>query len=353
MRIMVYDGPKQLRVEEQESLTVGAGEVKIRTICSGISHGTEMSVYRGAAPFFRRKSDPETRLFVDAKDGETWQYPIRSSDPGVWYMGYASVGEVIETGSDVTKVKKGDIVICSAPHQSEAVKPEADVIILPEGIEPEHAITFTNLITAYNGIMDTHILLGETVVVSGLGMLGQMVVQMAKMSGAAKVYGIDMIDKRLAVALENGCDEVFSPLTTKDIAGEIRKRTNNRGADKVIEVTGNAKALKEALRSAAPETTITALGWYQGNLKDVDLSEEFHHNRLGIKQSQTNFVDPSLRHLWDYNRRVETCLTIMKQLKFDNLVTHRIPYSDVAKAYQIVDQHPEEVIQVVITYGEE
>lgn len=352
MKIMVYDGPRQLRVEERDSLPVGANEVKIRTICSGISHGTEMNVYRGAAPFFRRKSDPETRLFVDAGQGDTWKYPIYSSDPGVWYMGYASVGKVIETGANVTKVKKGDRVICQAPHQSEAVKTEEDVVILPMGIEPEHAITLTNLITAYNGIMDTRILLGETVVVSGLGMLGQMVVQMVKMSGAAKVYGIDMIDKRLKAALENGCDEVFSPLTTKDIAMEIRKRTNNRGADKVIEVTGNAKALQEAMRLAAPETTITALGWYQGQLKDVDLSEEFHHNRLGIKQSQTNFVDPSLRHLWDYNRRVESCLEIMKKLKFTNLITHRIPYDDVAEAYRIVDQHPEDVIQVVITYQE-
>jgi len=352
MKIMVYDGPKQLRVEEKESLPVGAGEVKIRTICSGISHGTEMNVYRGAAPFFRRKSDPETRLFVDAGAGETWQYPIRSCDPGVWYMGYASVGEVIETGNNVTKVKKGDVVVCSAPHQTEAVKSEDDVVILPDGINPEYAVTFTNLITAYNGIMDTHIILGETVVVSGLGMLGQMVVQMAKMNGASKVYGIDVIERRLEAALENGCDEVFSPMKTKDIAKEIRKRTNNRGADKVIEVTGNAKALQEALRSAAPETTITALGWYQGKLNDVDLSEEFHHNRLGIKQSQTNFVDPSLRHLWDYNRRVETCLDIMKKLKFSNLITHRMPYNNVAEAYQIVDQHPEDVIQVVITYEE-
>jgi len=350
MKIMVYDGPKKLRIEETESLPVGANEVKIRTICSGISHGTEMNVYRGAAPFFRRKSDPDTRLFVDAQKGETWQYPIRSCDPGVWYMGYASVGEVIEVGNDVTKIKKGETVVCSAPHQSEAIKSEDDVVILPDGIDPEYAVTFTNLITAYNGIADTHILLGETVVVSGLGMLGQMVVQMAKMNGASKVYGIDVIDRRLEAAMENGCDEVFSPLKIKDIAMQIRNRTNNRGADKVIEVTGNGKALQEALRIAAPETTITALGWYQGELRGVDLSEEFHHNRLGIKQSQTNFVDPSLRHLWDYNRRIETCLNIMKELKLSNLITHRIPYDDVAKAYQIVDQHPEDVIQVVITY---
>lgn len=353
MKIMVYDGPGQLRIEESESLPVKAGEIKIQAICSGISHGTEMNVYRGAAPFFRRKSDPDTRLFVEAQAEETWHYPIRSCDPGVWYMGYSSVGRVIEVGVGVTKVKPGNIVISASPHQTEAVKEEDDVVILPEGISPEYAITFTNLITAYNGIMDTRIILGETVVVSGLGMLGQMIVQMAKMSGAAKVYGIDMIEKRRQAALEDGCDEVFSPVETQDIALEIRKRTNNRGADRVIEVSGNEKALQQALRCAAPETTITALGWYQGSLKDVDLSEEFHHNRLGLKQSQTNFVDPALRHMWDYERRVESCLEIMKKLKLSNLITHRIPFDEVARAYQIVDKHPEEVIQVLITYEEE
>ncbi len=350
MKIMVYDGPRQITVQNAPELPMKENEVRIQTICSGLSHGTEMSVYRGAAPFFRRKYDPDTRLFEDADITETWQYPIKSCDPGVWYMGYANVGKVIEVGTAVKSVKVGDVVYSSAPHQSEVVRAETDVIVLPDRIKPEDAIFFTNLMTTFNGILDSHIKLGDTVVVMGLGVLGQLVSQMAKMSGAFRVYGIDMFETRLEAALENGCDQVFNPSKYSDLAKEIRKLTNNKGADIVIEVTGNSMALNEAVRIAAPETSVIALSWYQGMIKGLDLSEEFHHNRIGIKQSQTNNIDPALRNLWDDKRRTEACLKILEDLKLDNLITHKIPYDDVAAAYEIVDKNPEKVIQVLMTY---
>lgn len=345
---MMYEGPGCLKMIEVPSPDMGAGQIRLKSICSGVSHGTEMNVYRGLAPFFRKKQDPETRLFLKAREDESWDYPIKSCDPGVWFMGYASVGRVTETGKDVSGIKVGDIVACSAPHQEENVIDACQAVILPDGISPEAGILFTNLITAYNGIMDTHIHLGDVVVVSGLGVIGQLVVQMARMSGASRVYGIDVIEKRRKAALENGCDEVFHP-SEKDVALEIRKRTSNRGADKVIEASGSPRALNEAIRIAAPETTVTALAWYQGGLSSVDLSEEFHHNRIGIKQSQTGTVDPSFSNLWNYPRRVEMCLEILNKLKTENLMT-TFDYEDIASAYQIIDKEPEKVIQVMITY---
>ncbi len=348
MKAIMYEGPRELKVIEVPKLPMNEDQIRLKSIYSGVSHGTEMNVYRGLAPFFRKKQDPATRLFVAAAENEVWEYPVKSCDPGVWYMGYASVGEVIEVGSKVEGVKVGDIVACSAPHQEENVIAAKDAVVLPESIAPEKGVLFTNLITAYNGIMDTHINLGDTVVVSGLGVLGQLVAQMAKMSGAHKVYGVDVLEKRRNAALENGCDEVFDPASC-DVAMEIRKRTNNRGADKVVEVSGNGRALNEAIRIAAPETTITALAWYQGALSTVDLSEEFHHNRIGIKQSQTGAMDPSFSGLWNYARRVETCLTLLEKLKTDNLFTE-FKYDDISTAYQTIDKEPEKIIQAVITY---
>ena len=76
-------------------------------------------------------------------------------------MGYASVGEVIEVGSAVTGIRVGDIVTVSAPQQEENVVYAADAVILPKEIPAEKGILFTNLITAYNGIMDTMQLYGS------------------------------------------------------------------------------------------------------------------------------------------------------------------------------------------------
>lgn len=348
MKAIMYEGPRELKVIEVPKQKMSEGQIRIKSMYSGVSHGTEMNVYRGLAPFFRKKQDPETRLFVPAEENEVWEYPVKSCDPGVWYMGYASVGEVIETGSKVVGIAVGDLVACSAPHQEENVINAEDAVLLPKSIPPEKGVLFTNLITAYNGIMDTHISLGDVVVISGLGVIGQLLVQMAKMSGAYKVYGVDVLEMRRDAALENGCDEVFDP-SVCDTALEIRKRTKNRGADKVIEASGNARALNEAIRIAAPETTVTALAWYQGGLSAVDLSEEFHHNRIGIKQSQTGAVDPSFSNLWDYARRVDTCLHILENLKTDNLFTE-FAYDEIQSAYQMIDKEPDKIIQAVITY---
>ena len=348
MKAIMYKGPRDLEVIQVSRQDMGEDQIRLKSLYSGVSHGTEMNIYRGIAPFFRKKQDPETRLFLPAEEDELWEYPVRSCDPGVWYMGYASVGEVIEVGKNVEGIKIGDLVACSAPHQEENVIYAKDAVLLPPDIPAEKGVLFTNLITAYNGIMDTHINLGDVVVISGLGVIGQLLVQMAKMSGAAKVYGIDVLEKRRQAALENGCDEVFDP-GAGDIALEIRKRTENRGADKVIEASGNGKALNEAIRIAAPETTVTALAWYQGALSSVDLSEEFHHNRIGIKQSQTGAVDPAFSNLWNYDRRVKTCLHILEKLKTDNLFTE-FSYDHIQEAYNTIDKEPGKVIQAVITY---
>lgn len=350
MRIMVYEGPKKLVIKEIDDLIINKDEIRIKTLYSGISHGTEMNVYRGVAPFFNRTNDGDVHLFRKASDNEKWDYPIKSCDPGVWYMGYASVGKVIEIGSDIKNIKVGDIVYSNAPHQSQVIKNENEVVKLPSGINPEFGIFYTNLITAFNGILDTRIKLGDNVAVSGLGVLGQLVVQMAKLSGASNVFGIDLVPKRLEIALKNGADKVFNPLKVDDVAYAIRKETNNMGTDAVIEVTGNQKALNEAIRIAAPDTVVTALGWYQGPSSSLMLSDEFHHNRITIRSSQTGNIDPKIRHMWDNERKEKICLDLLSKLELENLITHKIPFEDATIAYEMIDRLDKDIIQVVLTY---
>ncbi len=350
MKIMVYEGPKKLVISEVDNLLINEDEMRIKTLFSGISHGTEMNVYRGLAPFFNRTNDGDLHLFRKANDSEKWDYPIKSNDSGVWYMGYASVGKVIEVGANIKNIKVGDIVYSNAPHQSEVIKKENEVVKLPKGIKPEWGVFYTNLITAYNGILDTRIKLGDNVAVSGLGVLGQLVVQMAKLSGATNVFGIDLLSKRLETALKNGADKVFNPLEVDDVAYAIRKETNNLGTDAVIEVTGNQRALNEAIRIAAPDTVVTALGWYQGPSTNLMLSDEFHHNRITLRSSQTGAIDPKIRHMWDNERKEKICLDLLSKLELENLITHKIPFDDVAKAYDMIDKLDKDIIQVVLTY---
>ncbi|MBN2853895.1 MAG: zinc-binding alcohol dehydrogenase, partial [Clostridia bacterium] len=216
MKILVYEGPRKLVVEEVKDFPMNDDEMRIRTLYTGVSHGTEMNVYRGDAPFFNRRNAYDIRLFRPASTDEKWNYPIRSCDPDVWYMGYANVGEVVETGRNIKNIKAGDIVYSNAPHQSMIIKKENEVRVLPKNLKPECGVFYTNLMTTFNAILDSRIKLGDNVAISGLGTMGQLLVQLAKMSGALNVYGIDLLDKRLETALINGADKVYNPMEVED-----------------------------------------------------------------------------------------------------------------------------------------
>lgn len=350
MKILVYNGPGDLCVEEAEDFVLGADQLRVKTLYSGVSHGTEMSVYNNYVPQFSKYQDPVTKLLLPVdKEHQAWKYPIRSCDPDVWALGYSNIGEVIEVGSDVTGFKAGDRVFSASCHQSQVVKPASEFIKLDEGIDPREAVVLFNLKTTYTAILDAKIKLGDVVVISGLGLLGQLCVQMAKMSGALKVYGIDMYANRREAALENGCDEVFNPADGQDIAMEIRKRTENRGADVVIEVSGNTRALNEAIRIAAPDTTVVVVSWYQNEAKGLYLGDEYHHNRITLRQSQSAHVAPEYAHMFNEERRQKTLQEILKKLTFHSLL-QEVRFENAPDAYKQIHDHPEEVIQVVFSY---
>jgi len=349
MRIAMYTAPKTMKVQElDEKKALGAGQVRVSSLYSGISHGTEMNVYRGIAPFFEKKYDPEFRLFVPAEKSEKWSYPIRSCDPGVWYLGYSLCGRVTEVGKDVTSLKVGDTVHINASHQSEHCVDADKAVKLPATLDPRYGIFLTNLLTAYNGILDSDIKLGDNVVVMGQGVIGQLVAQLARLSGAT-VFVVDMIENRLKVAKENGAYETINPASAGDVAMMIRKLTAGRGSDVVIEASGSPKGLQEAIRIAAPESKVIALSWYQGAAV-MNFADEFHHNRITIRCSQANFTRPEFAHIWPFERKIAYCASLLSKLSLGSLITNEYVFEDIQKAYQTIDEHPENVIQCILKY---
>lgn len=349
MKIAMYTGPKALVTEEVESPEhLGDNQVRVQTLYSGISHGTEMNVYRGSAPFFEEKYDPALRLFVPADQNEKWGYPIRSCDPGVWYLGYSASGKVVEVGSSVQNLAVGDLVYINASHQSEHCVDAKKAIKLPASIDPRFGVFMTNLMTAFNGTLDSDIKLGDVVVVIGLGVIGQLSAQLAKLSGAT-VYVIDLIERRIQVALKNGADFGINPAEINDVAAFVREQTAGRGADVVIDASGSQHGLQQAIRIAAPETKVIALSWYQGEIK-INLADEFHHNRITIRCSQANYTRPDQAQLWPFERKLEFCVSLLEKLQLSPLVTNEYPFERIQDAYQAIDEKSENIIQSVLKY---
>jgi threonine dehydrogenase-like Zn-dependent dehydrogenase len=346
-KVIVFTQPKTIRIEDQPDPPLDAKQVRVQTLFSGISAGTELTAYRGSNPYLHKQWDAASRLFLPA-ESPAQPYPLVG-----W--GYEEVGKVIEIGAEVTELHTDDVVYGTWGHRTHHVLEEsyASKRIKPAGLDPLLAICSHIGPIALNGILDANIHIGENVAIFGLGVIGQLTAQLAKRSGA-RVFGIDLIEKRLALASQLGAIDVAINPRDESPAEKIKSLTNGRGADVSIEVSGSARALHEAIRAAAYSARVVALGFFQGEASGLYLGEEFHHNRIQLISSQISNVDPALTHRWDRLRLIHTIMSLQVDgmLNLRPLITHLIPFQRAAEAFEILDTTPAEALQVVLDFAD-
>jgi len=342
-KVVKFTAPYQVAILDYPERELAPDEVRIATLYSGISSGTELSHYRGTNPGVRKKYDPLSRLF--RCDDATHWYP-RSS-------GYEEVGEVVEIGPAVEGVDLGDIVFGTWQHYSTHIldgETAGKHKLLP-GLEPIQGIFSQIGAIALNGILDAQINVGEVVAVFGQGTLGLIVTQLAKLAGAS-VIAVDLHTKRLELASSLGADVVINPEQVEP-AEEIKRLTEGRGADVCVEVSGSTSALNEAIRSVAYSGKIVTLGFFQGETKDLYLGEEFHHNRVQLICSQISGINQAYAYRWDHFRLVRTIMELQGRgtLHLRELVSEVYPFEQAADAYQRLDSDPASVVQLVLDFG--
>ena len=343
-KALVVTGPRQLAYETYDDPPLKPDEVRIQTLYSGISAGTEMSQYRGTSPYMNKRWDETNRLYLPS-DVPSWTYPVPN-------IGYEEVGRVIEVGSAVSDVSLGVRVFGAWWHRTHHVA-NLDYVrprLLPHGAEEIFGIFNHIGAVGLNGVHDGRIRLGETVAVFGLGTLGQIVTQAARASGA-RVIAVDVLDARLEMAKALGADIVLNPKRVK-VAEEIKRVTDVHGADVVFEVAGSTIALNEAIRAAAYSARVVAMGFYQGEAQGLFLGEELHHNRINVVGSQISGVDPELKYRWDKLRLSQTAVRLQVEgvLNLKPLITHRAPFDRAIELFELIDRAPEQVVQAVIEF---
>jgi 2-desacetyl-2-hydroxyethyl bacteriochlorophyllide A dehydrogenase len=345
--IVVITEPGKISLERYEEAPLGPGQVRLRTLYSGISAGTQLTAYRGTNPYALKEWKPDLRLFQERTHG-TSVYPIR----GGW--AYEEVGEVMETASDVTQIRIGDIVYGTWGHKSTHVVEEgfAREHLLPQGLDPLCGIYSQMGSIALNAILDADIHVGETVVVFGQGVPGQIAAQLARLNGAF-VVAVDLDDERLAASARLGADVTLNS-SRCDVAAEVRKLTGGRGADICVEFTGFTPALHDAIRTAAYNGRVVSAGFYQGEARGLYLGEEFHHNRVQIVCSQIQAVSPALSYRWNRLRLEQTIMELQRAGKLNllDLITHVIPFREAARAFDMIDRKLEPSLQVVLKFDE-
>src|SRR5215216_5467573 len=189
-RALWFTAPRTAEFRRETVPPPGPGEVRVETLASAVSAGTEMLVYRGEVP-------RDLRLDLPTLAG-SYAFPIK--------YGYAAAGHVLDTGSGVDHLAPGDPVFVHHPHQDVFLVPARMPVLLPEDFDPMLGVFGANLETALNIVHDTPLRLGETALIFGQGVVGLLVVLLLKVAGAGQVLVVDPLEKRRRLALGAGAD---------------------------------------------------------------------------------------------------------------------------------------------------
>ena len=331
-RAVWFPRARDVELREERLPALGAEDILVRAVRSAISHGTEMLVYRGQV-------DAGLTLDLPTLKG-SFAFPIK--------YGYASVGRVEQLGADVSSLEVGDQVFVHHPHQSAYVVPASAAIRLSESLDPEAGVLLANVETALNIVMDARLRSGSRALVFGQGVVGLLVTQVLRRSGAGLIVAVDPVVKRRELAMMVGADLALTPDGT--LRDRVLDRTDGQGADVAIEVSGNPAALNQAIDSVGFQGRVIAASWYGHKPVSLDLGGRFHRNRVRIVSSQVSRVDPELGPEWTSARRTEMARDLLADIGWRPLISHRFPIERAAEAYRLIDERPEETVQVLFAY---
>jgi threonine dehydrogenase-like Zn-dependent dehydrogenase len=317
-----------------------SGHVRVRTVTSAISPGTEMT-YIGAGatnPYLHKRWDPDLRIFVAGRPSV--EYPI--------VFGYRAAGTVVESGVAVMPV--GTRIYGKWRH-TELVALPADVAAsqrIPDGLSFDDGVDLAQMAPiglnaiAYAGTD----LRGAPAVVFGAGPVGLIVAQLAAASGASAVHVVDRLGSRLEIARTCRLDTLLSAEGV-DVARELKLRLGAEGIAIAFECTGSTRALHEAIRTVRRRGRVVAVGFYQGDAAGLFLGDEFHHNGVEIRSAQIGNIHPGWSMATLRTRVIE--LAVSGQLSLGRLPRVTFPVERAADAFAAITK-PASVLQAALAY---
>lgn len=328
---IVFAGKEQVELQRSQVPDPGPGEVLVRATRSLISTGTECICYAHLV-----------------EPGTNWERMVRYP----MAAGYSHAGVVEAVGEGVTALRPGDRVASHSSHRLYVCAPGDWFFPVPDGVSDEEATFYALTTVVQNGVRKAEHELGDTVVVVGLGVLGQLVVQYVRLAGAREVIAIDLSQIRLVMAAEHGATHTLCLPVAKarDAVAEI---TDGRLADVVYDVTGVPAVLAPAQLLARRFGKILLLG-DTGTPSEQRLVNDFLWRGLrllgafsgdppAVATDHNFWTRPNMARLFfDYLQR--------GQMRVADLVTHRFPPTDAAEVYAMLLRDRSEAMGVVFDW---
>ena len=274
-----------------------AGEVRVRTLRSAVSRGTESLVFRGAVP---------------EDQYATMRAPFQEGDfPGPVKYGYLNVGRVEEGPPEL----RDRTVFSLFPHQTSYVVPASAVSVVPDDVPESRAVLAGTVETAVNALWDAGPMVGDRVTVVGAGMVGCCVARLLARFPGTSVTLVDVDPARAAVAEALG-------------VRFARPEDADDGRDLVVHTSATAAGLQTSLDLLGREGTVLDLSWYGDTEVTLALGGAFHSGRLAIRASQVGTVSPARSARRTAADRLAIALDLLRDPAFDVLLTGASRFDD-------------------------
>ena len=323
---LYFTAPRTVELRDEPLPSLSPNQALIQTLHSAISPGTELLIYRGEAPSDLAADDTLAAL------GGTLTFPLK--------YGYSAVGRVVELGPGVDPVWQDRLVFAFNPHETHFAAETSTLIPIPETLSPEDAVCLPNMETAVNFLHDGSPLVGERVAVFGQGIVGLLTTRLLARLPLEQLVTFDRYPLRRDFSLALGAHQSLDPHTPSP----------PYDFDLSYELSGSPIALDQALTLTGFDGRIVIGSWYGTKRANLDLGGRFHRSRIKLISSQVSTLNPALTGRWTKDRRLQFALGLLAEIKPSRFITHRLPFSAAPRAYELLDQKPEEAVQVVLTY---
>src|SRR6476659_1160636 len=350
---------------------VQPGRVLVRTAASLISAGTERALTELGQKSLLGKARERPELIA-----KVWEKVrtegvaqalegVRDKLDQSHAVGYSAAGIVIECATDVTDFRPGDRVACAgtdyASHAEVISVPRNLCVRLPDQLSFEEAAFGTLGAIALQGVRLAEPTLGESVVVIGLGLVGQLTVQLLRANGC-RVFGVDVDEQRVQFALASGADAGSVPAEAKD---KVLAWSRGRGADACIigAATSSDEPIELAGEISRLKGRVVAVGlvgmnvprniYYQRELT-LKVSMSYGPGRHDPEYEEHGHDYPVAYVRWSEGRNIEAFLDLLAAGRIDvkPLVTHRFQIDDAPQAYQLISgKLDEHYLAVLLQYS--